>query len=43
MSGFLFHLGSSPISWSAKRQSFFAASLIEVEYKALSEGSKETM
>jgi hypothetical protein len=43
MSGFLFHLGSSPISWSAKRQSFVAASLIEAEYKAFSEGSKETM
>jgi hypothetical protein len=41
MLGFVFHLGSSPISCSAKRQSFLATSLTKTEYKALFEGSKE--
>jgi hypothetical protein len=41
MSRFLFHLGSSPISCSAKRQSSIATSLTKIEYKALFEGSKK--
>jgi hypothetical protein len=40
MSTFLFHLGSSPISCSAKKI-FTTTSSIEIEYKALFEGSKE--
>jgi hypothetical protein len=41
MLGFVFHLGSSPISCSAKRQFFITTSLTKTEYEALFEGSKE--
>jgi hypothetical protein len=41
MSRFLFHLGSSPISCSAKRQSSIATPLVKTKYKAHFEGLKE--
>jgi hypothetical protein len=41
MSTFLFHLGSSLITCSAKKQSFTTTSSSETEYKALFEGSKD--
>ncbi len=41
MSGFLFHLGSTPISYSAKKQSSTTTSLTKTKYKTFFEGSKE--
>jgi hypothetical protein len=41
MLGFLFHLGSSPISCSVKKQFSTTTSSTESKYKALFEGSKE--
>ncbi|CAI7777965.1 unnamed protein product [Closterium sp. NIES-54] len=42
-SAYIFKLGGGAISWYSKRQDSVAASVSEAEYKALSEGAKETI
>ena len=39
--GFVFSLGSGPISWTSKRQTEVAQSSSEAEYRALAEAAKE--
>ena len=43
MSGYLFTLGSSPISWSSKRQTLVTTSTCEAEYIASCHATKEAV
>ena len=40
--GYVFTLGSRPITWDCKKQSFLALSLVEEEYHIAIQASKET-
>ena len=42
-SGYIFRLGSSPITWMSKKQSTIALSSTEAEYIALTTGAKEAL
>lgn len=42
-SGYIFHLGSGPISWSSKKQSTVSLSYIEAEYIGSSKASQEAL
>ena len=39
--GYLLYLGSTPISWSSRKQCYVARSSIEAEYKALADTASE--
>eukprot|EP00253_Pinus_taeda_P034011 PITA_34011 len=41
--GYVFTLGSGPITWACKKQSFISLSSVEVEYCGALEASKESM
>ena len=41
--GYVFTLGSRPITWDCKKQSALALSSTEVEYRAVVQASKESM
>jgi len=41
ISGYLFTLAESPISWQAKKQAIVALSTVEAEYVALAQATKE--
>ena len=42
-SGYIFHLGSGPISWSSKKQSIVSLSSTEAEYIGSSKASQEAL
>lgn len=41
--GYVFSLGSGPITWSCKKQSGISLSLAEAEYRGAVEASKEAL
>ena len=41
--GYVFTLGSGPITWSCKKQSAISLSSIEAEYRGAVEANKEAM
>jgi hypothetical protein len=43
ISGYLFTLAGSPISWRAKKQTTVAQSTVEAEYAAMAQAAKETI